>query len=164
MIGFGYIGSQSWDWQRITLFILLCVATGIVATTPDHYLKEHIWQHIFKKHIWRIFLWTLFAFLLIHIGFEYWDLSKFVQTNMLGILFIAALVGIIPDSGPHLIFVTMFARGLIPFSILLVNSFVQDGHGILPLLSYSAKDAVLIKVFNVIFGIGIGLILFMIGI
>ncbi|MCK4348834.1 MAG: hypothetical protein KAW47_09485, partial [Thermoplasmatales archaeon] len=51
------------------------------------------------------------------------------------VLLIASLIAIIPEFGPHLVFVTMFAKGLIPFSVLLASSIVQDGHGMLPLLS-----------------------------
>ncbi|PQP33747.1 selenocysteine protein, partial [Desulfobacteraceae bacterium SEEP-SAG9] len=79
------------------------------------------------------------------------------------VLLIGALIGIVPESGPHLIFVMMYAKGLIPFSVLFTTSFVQDGHGMLPLLSYSLKDAVLIKVLNLTFGIVTGGILFALG-
>jgi len=79
---------------------------------------------------------------------------------MLWVLLIGALMGIIPESGPHLIFVMMYAQGLVPFSVLFTTSFVQDGHGMLPLLSYSLKDSVLIKVFNLAFGLAIGGALF----
>jgi hypothetical protein len=82
---------------------------------------------------------------------------------MLWVLLIAALMGIIPESGPHLIFVMMYAQGLIPFSILFTTSFVQDGHGMLPLLSYSLKDSVLIKIFNLVFGLTVGGMLFALG-
>ncbi len=82
---------------------------------------------------------------------------------MILIFLICALVGIIPESGPHMIFVMMFANGLIPFSILLTSSIVQDGHGMLPLFSYTIKDSVLIKMFNLIFAIVIGLPLFLLG-
>ena len=61
-------------------------------------------------------------------------------------------------------FVMMYAQGLIPFSVLFTVSFVQDGHGMLPLLSYSLKDSVLIKLFNLVFGLVAGSILFAIGI
>jgi len=83
---------------------------------------------------------------------------------MMWVLLLAALMGIVPESGPHLIFVMMYAKGLIPFSVLLTSSFVQDGHGMLPLLSYSIKDSILIKVLNFAFGIGIGLILYAFGV
>jgi len=79
------------------------------------------------------------------------------------VLLIGALMGIIPESGPHLIFVMMYAQGLIPFSVLLTTSFVQDGHGMLPLLSYSLKDSVLIKIFNLIFGLSVGSFFYVLG-
>jgi hypothetical protein len=82
---------------------------------------------------------------------------------MVGVLLIGALLGIVPESGPHLIFVMMYAQGLVPFSVLFTTSFVQDGHGMLPLLSYSIKDSVLIKIFNLLFGLAIGGILFALG-
>ncbi|MEA1944206.1 MAG: putative manganese transporter [Euryarchaeota archaeon] len=162
-IGLGIVGPQTWNWQRITFFSLLLITTFIVATVPDHYLKEHIWEHIVKKHLWRVFLWTFFSLLFITLGLQYWDLEGFVKANMILIFLICALVGIIPESGPHMIFVMMFANGLIPFSILLTSSIVQDGHGMLPLFSYTVKDSVLIKMFNLVFAIVIGLPLFLLG-
>ncbi len=72
-------------------------------------------------------------------------------------------MAVIPESGPHLVFVMLFAEGVIPFSVLFTSSFVQDGHGILPLLSYTVKDSILIKILNLIFGLGIGMILYLIG-
>ena len=57
----------------------------------------------------------------------------------------------------------MYAQGLIPFSVLFTASFVQDGHGMLPLLSYSIKDSVLIKIFNLVFGLAVGGALYVLG-
>lgn len=163
LIGIGIIGPKTWNWQRTTLFSLLIMTAFIVATVPDHYLKEHIWAHIVKKHLWRVFLWTFFALLFITLGTQYWNLEGFIKSNIGWVLLIGALAGIIPESGPHMIFVMMFADGLIPFSVLLTSSIVQDGHGMLPLLSYTVRDSILIKVFNLLFGLGIGLFLFVLG-
>jgi len=58
LILFGIAGPQIWDWERLTLLILLFLAVFILVAVSDHYLKEHIWSHIIKIHIWRIFLWT----------------------------------------------------------------------------------------------------------
>ena len=79
------------------------------------------------------------------------------------ILLISAVVGLIPESGPSLIFITLFAQGVIPFSVLLTSSIVQDGHGMLPLLSYSIKDAMLIKFINVMIGLSVGGCLYLLG-
>ena len=163
VVGLGIIGPQIWNWQRITLFSLLIITTFVVATVPDHYLKEHIWTHIMKKHLWKVFLWTFFALLFIGIGFQYWNLEGFVSSNLGWVLLISALVGLIPESGPHMVFVMMYASGMVPFSILLTSSIAQDGHGMLPLLSYTVKDSILIKVFNFVFALVVGLIFFALG-
>jgi len=47
--------------------------------------------------------------------------------------------------------------------VLFTSSFVQDGHGILPLLSYAPRDSLIIKLFNLIFGLAVGLVLYSIG-
>jgi len=164
LILFGVIGPESFGWEKITLLILLLVTLFIFATVPDHYLTEHIWTHIIKAHIWRIFLWTFFTLLFVQIGMKHWNLEVLVSTHLTWVLLMSALIGIIPESGPHLIFVAMFSKGLIPFSVLLTSSIVQNGHGLLPLLSFSVKDSLLVKLFNLIFGLGLGMILYLIGI
>jgi hypothetical protein len=128
-----------------------------------HYIREHIWGHIIKHHLWKTALWTFGALLVVEIGLHYFNLKSFSHEYPLVLLFIAALMGLIPESGPHMIFVTMFAGGLIPFSVLFTSAFVQDGHGMLPMLSYSVKDSVLIKSFNLLFGLGVGLTIYFIG-
>jgi len=91
------------------------------------------------------------------------SLCPFIHEHMIWVLLLGALMGLIPESGPHLIFVMMYAQGLIPFSVLFTTSFVQDGHGMLPLLSYSLKDSVLIKLFNITFRLLSGGVLFALG-
>ena len=58
----------------------------------------------------------------------------------------------------HMIFVTLFAQGSIPFSILLASSIVPDGHGTLPLLAVSKKGFIMLKIINVIVELVIGVI------
>ena len=132
-------------------------------TSLMHYLKYHIWEHLFKKHIWRIFLWTFFAIWFTHVGTQYYDLDTFIKSHPQLILMVAVLVGLIPDIAPQFVFVFMFAQGLIPISILLTSSMVQNGHGMLPLLSYSLRDSIIIKSFNVLFGLLSGIILMSLG-
>ena len=159
----GIIGPADWGWKKNSLTFLILLANFIVITVPEHYLQEHIFNHIVKKHLWKIFLWSFGALLFVDIGFKFWNLEVFVQNHMVWILLIAALTGIIPESGPNLLFVMLFVNGTIPFSVLLTSSIVQDGHGMLPLFAYSLKDSLWIKFFNLIIGLGLGLILFMMG-
>ncbi len=127
-----------------------------------HYFKEHIFGHIIKKHLWKTALWTFSALAIVEFGLHYLHLEQFTSQYKIVFLIVGALVGLIPESGPHLIFVTLFAQGLIPFSVLLTSSIVQDGHGMLPMLSYSLKDSIKLKAFNFVIGITIGLIFYII--
>lgn len=128
-----------------------------------HYFKEHIYGHIIKKHLWKVALWTFGALAVVEFGLQYLHLEQFTSQYKIVFLIVGALVGLIPESGPHLIFVTLFAQGLIPFSVLLTSSIVQDGHGMLPMLSYSFKDSFKLKAFNFAIGLTIGLIFYSIG-
>ena len=159
MIGFIFemIGPQEWNWIKITFLVSILFALFVVLTVPEHFLEEHLWEHILKKHLPRIFLWTFGALILIHLLTQYLDLEMWIKSNYIIVLFVAVLVGIIPESGPHMIFVTLFAQGSIPFSILLASSIVQDGHGTLPLLAVSKRGFVILKIVNVFFGLIVGL-------
>ena len=128
-----------------------------------HYLREHVWKHIIKGHLLRVFLWTFGALMVVNWGMSLIDLQRVTEQYPFFLLLSAAVIGLIPESGPHLIFVMLFSNGMIPFSVLLTSSIVQDGHGMLPMLSYSIKDSVLIKVFNFFYGIGIGSLVFAAG-
>jgi hypothetical protein len=163
LITTGTIGSSTWDWKRITFISLSLCTFCIFIVSSEHYLESHIWGHIIKIHLFRVFLWSFGALLFVHWGMAFWNLNTFIHEHMLWVLLIAAFIGVIPESGPHLVFVMMYAQGLVPFSVLFITSFVQDGHGMLPLLSYSLKDSVLIKVFNLVFGLVVGGIFFAMG-
>ncbi len=152
----GTVGPSDWNWKRVVFLIVTGLELFIVTTVPDHFLKVHFWQHIIKKHFLRIFLWIFGAFLLIHAGLEYLDISNWIRENLWLVLMIALLVGIIPESGPHLIFLTLFVNGIIPISILIANSVVQDGHASLPLLAESRLSFVYMKLFNLLIGLVIG--------
>ena len=73
-------------------------------------------------------------------------------------MILAILIGIIPESGPHLVFVTLFAQGFVPFYILLVSSIVQDGHSALPLLADSKMGFLKAKLVNMAVGFTVGMV------
>jgi hypothetical protein len=98
-------------------------------------------------------MWSFGVLLFVHWGLSAIDLKSIIEHNLLWVLIIAAAIGLIPESGPHLLIVIMFAQGLVPFSVLFTASFVQDGHGMLPMISYSIKDSLLIKLINFVLGL-----------
>ncbi|MBN2165641.1 MAG: hypothetical protein JW717_05140 [Marinilabiliaceae bacterium] len=127
----GVLSGKADIWIKITLMFSFSFALFIVITVPDHFLKKHIWDHIVKIHLSRIFLCVFGILLVMHFLTLYLNVDDWISNNMFIVLLIAVLIGIIPESGPHLVFVTLFAAGTIPFSILLASSISQDGHGML---------------------------------
>lgn len=121
-----------------------------------HYWTEHLWEHIIKEHMIKILLWTFAAIFLIEFALDNYDLKALIAGNTFWLLIIAALVGLIPQTGPHFIFVAMFAEGAIPFSILFTNMIIQSGHALLPQLSISLKDSFLLKLIAFVAGLLLG--------
>jgi hypothetical protein len=151
-------GPEKWNWIRGTLLLSGLVGLFVVISVPDHFLEEHLWNHIARVHIWRIFLWTTGALLVVNVLLSFTNTGEVINENQIAMLITACLLGIIPESGPHLIFVNLFAEGTIPFSILLASSIAQDGHGMIPLLSHSRRAFIGVKAINVLLAFGVGLL------
>lgn len=146
----------SLDWVNTIFIIVSVVALVIVVSVDNHFLVAHLWQHVIKKHLLKLFLWTVGALTITAVLMQFIDLQLWVQNNVWLVLIIAVLVGIIPESGPHMIFLSMFVAGTMPFGILLANSIVQDGHGALPLLAESKRSFLIAKGVNVVIALLVG--------
>jgi hypothetical protein len=107
-----------------------------------------MWNHIIKKHLPVIFAWTFGVLLVLGIILQYVDISRWISDNTVLMILLATAVGIIPESGPHLVFVTLYAAGVVPFPVLLASCISQDGHSSLPLLAESKKSYLYAKLIN----------------
>lgn len=153
----GQIGPPEWNWMRVTLLVGAALALFIVSTVSDHFLDEHLWRHIARKHAPRIFLWSFGVLLAMYVLTDRLDID--IAAGGRGrwvVLPLAALLGLIPQSGPHLVFVTLYAKGAVPLGILLASSVVQDGHGMIPLLAHSRRAFFIIKGINLAAGMIVG--------
>ena len=128
-----------------------------------HYVLKHVWAHIIRQHLWRTALWTVTALTVVEFSMQYAEFTTIATRYPLAILLTAGLVGLIPESGPHLVFVAMYADHLVPFSVLLTSAIVQDGHGMLPLLAHSVRASVVLKAINLGFGVSLGLAVYQAG-
>jgi hypothetical protein len=104
----------------------------------------------------RVFLWTFAALTLSGPLEKFLNLGAFGHASHWILLLMACAVGLIPESGPHLIFVTLYAQHSLPFGILLASSIVQDGHGMLPMLAHSKRAFVAVKAINFVLGLVVG--------
>ena len=148
--------SDGFDWLTITFIVLSFLALFIVIIVPEHFIQEHLWGHVIKKHFLKILSWTFVALLSIALLLNHFDLHNWLKDNQLWVVLLAVLIGFIPVSGPHMIFITLFFNNTIPFSVLLANSVVQDGHGALPLFAESKRSFILAKIINMCAGLLLG--------
>jgi hypothetical protein len=155
-IAAGQTGLSTWGWERISLLAVAAASLFVVITVPDHFLEEHLWRHVARRHVPRIFFWTLAALAVSG------PLERVLRIGGDGshghwlLLLMACAIGLIPESGPHLVFVTLYAQHAIPFGILLASSIVQDGHGMLPMLAHSRRALFLVKAINFVVGLSAG--------
>lgn len=150
-------------WLNLLFAAVSLVVLFMTLKANDHFIKEHLWNHIVKKHLKPIFLWTLGALLVIHFGMDYLHMDEWIQDSTLLLILLAAVVGLVPESGPHMLFITLFASGLAPLSVLVTSSIVQDGHTALPLLAESKMSFAKAKLINMVVGLTIGLIMYAVG-
>jgi len=149
-------GGSVLHWKALIFLGGIFTGLFIVVTAPGHFLHAHLWTHLVKRHLPRIFLWTFGALLIMRVLDSVMDLETWVGANLHWVLLISVLVGIIPQSGPHLLFLTLFVEGVIPFGVLLASSIAQDGHGMLPLLAESRRSFLQIKLINMVVSLLVG--------
>ena len=148
--------SEEWMYWLFTA-LSLCVL-GMLLWAGDHFVEEHLWEHIVSHHLPGIFMWTFGTILVLGLIMSRFDMTSWISDTTILMILLAAAVGIIPESGPHLVFVSLYAAGVVPLPVLMASCISQDGHASLPLLAQSRGAFIKAKLINVSVGIGIGLI------
>ena len=136
------------QWMNVLFAGLSVLVLLVLLFASDHFIEEHLWNHIIRKHLLRIFCWTFGVLLLVGIGLQYIKIDEWISSNTALMIILATLIGIIPESGPHMIFVTLYAAGIVPLPVLLASSISQDGHSSLPLIAESRKSFLWAKLIN----------------
>ena len=150
------INLLSEDWMNVLFAVLSLIVLGVIVWGSDHFVNEHLWHHVICKHLPRIFAWTFGVLIVLGVLTEVFDVSAWISNNTVLMILLATAIGIIPESGPHLIFVTLFASGIVPLPVLLASSISQDGHASLPLLAESKKDFLKAKAVNCLVALLVG--------
>ena len=150
------INLLSEDWMNVLFAGLSVIMLVVLIFASDHFVEEHLWNHIVKKHLPTIFAWTFGVLLVLGVVLHFVDIDNWISDNTALMILLAALIGIIPESGPHMIFVTLFAAGIVPFPVLLASSISQDGHAGIPLLAESKKSFAWAKLINCFIALAAG--------
>lgn len=136
------------DWMNLMFAALSLVVLGVIIFGSDHFIEEHLWHHIVTRHLPVTFAWTFGILAVIGIGLNFFDISGWISDNTALMILLATAIGIIPQSGPHMIFITMFAAGIVPMPVLLASCVSQNGHACLPLIAESKKSFIKAKALN----------------
>lgn len=136
------------QWMNVLFAGLSVIVLFVLLFASDHFIEEHMWNHIIRKHLLTIFCWTFGVLLIVGFGLQYIKLDEWISSNTALMIILATLIGIIPESGPHMIFVTLYATGIVPLPVLLASSISQDGHSSLPLIAESRKSFFWAKLIN----------------
>ncbi len=151
------INLLSEDWMNVLFAGLSVIVLVVLLFASDHFVEEHLWDHIVRKHLPVIFAWTFGVLIVLGIVLQHVDIDNWISDNTALMILLATLIGIIPESGPHMIFVTLFAAGVVPFPVLLASCISQDGHASIPLLAESRKSFAWAKLINCIVALAAGL-------
>lgn len=146
------------QWMNVLFAGLSIIVLFVLLFASDHFIEEHLWHHIIRKHLLTIFCWTFSVLLIVGIGLQYVRIDDWISSNTALMVILATLIGIIPESGPHMVFVTLYATGIVPFPVLLASSISQDGHASLPLLAESRKSFLWAKIINCVVALAAGFI------
>lgn len=145
-------------WMNIMFSVLSLAVLAVIVFASDHFVQEHLFEHIVCRHLPRIFAWTFGVLVVLGLLDGVFDINDWISDNTVLMILLASAVGIIPESGPHLLFVTLFASGVVPFPVLLASCISQDGHSSIPLLAESRRDFFWAKLINFAVALAIGLI------
>ena len=152
---------EGFDFVSIISLVVAAVALYVVVRVPEHFLEDHIWHHVIGQHFWKILSWTSFALVVVFVVNEVCDIETWVKQFSGGSVYIfcmvaAILIGLIPESGPHVVFIMLYCNGVMPLGALLANCIVQDGHGAIPLFAESKKDFFIVKGIKVVLAVVVG--------
>ena len=143
-------------WMNILFAALSITLLVIIWKESDHFVSANLWRHIILKHMPVIFAWTFGVLAVAGIVMSYVEIDGWISQNTALMILLAAAIGLIPESGPHMIFVTLYAGGIVPFPVLLASAISQDGHSSLPLLAEDKRSFAYAKLLNCLIAIAAG--------
>lgn len=152
----GGINFLSEEWMYWMFGALGLIVLGVLVWGNDHFVEEHLWHHIVLKHLPSVFLWSFGVLIFLGFILQHIDISAWISSNTALMILLATLVGIIPESGPHMIFVSLYASGIVPLPVLLASCISQDGHSSLPLLAETKSGFLKAKLINCIVALVVG--------
>ena len=90
--------------------------------------------------VWVFVAYVIYEIFVMLVGGEA-VMAGWMLAGGLAAVIVGAGLGLIPGCGPQVIFVSLYARGLVPFAALLANAISQDGDALFPLLAIDRRSS-----------------------
>ncbi len=110
---------------------------------------------------WVFVAYLIYELIVYALGGEMVVREWMTSTGMAAV-FIGALIGLIPGCGPQIIFVSLYAKGMVPFAALLANAISQDGDALFPLLAIDKKSSLIATIITTIPALIVGVLVYLI--
>ncbi|MCF7854754.1 MAG: putative manganese transporter, partial [Candidatus Pacebacteria bacterium] len=109
--------------------------------------------------------WVFVAYALYSLFMHFTQLDLAAMVTQAGILpvFITACIGLVPGCGPQIVVVTLYTKGVIPFSAVVAHTLSQDGDALFPILAMNPRAAVWLTVTTTVPAVVIGVLFYVIG-
>lgn len=99
--------------------------------------------------IWVFAAYFIYEMLVMFAGGETVIAGWMAATGLASVI-VGALIGLVPGCGPQVIFVSLYARGMVPFAALLANAVSQDGDALFPLLAIDRRSSFIAAVITTV--------------
>lgn len=90
--------------------------------------------------IWVFFAYFVYELFVLAVGGEAVVAGWMTATGLASVI-LGAVLGLVPGCGPQIIFVSLYAKGLLPFAALIANAISQDGDALFPLLAIDSRSS-----------------------
>lgn len=108
---------------------------------------------------WVFIAYSVYAFF---IHFTQLDLAAIVAQAGVLPIFATACIGLIPGCGPQIVTVTLYTKGVIPFSALVAHTLSQDGDALFPILAMNPRAALWLTVTTTVPAVIIGILFYLV--
>ncbi len=131
----------------ITLFLILYRFTFKHHDIDEGCACKDIGEILYKTSIQvsHMAVWIVSTFLIYEVIFAFFIneeyLISLIANSGIFIVLVSTIIGMIPGCGVQILHTSLYLKGLIPFVGLITNMISQDGDGLVPLLAYDKKSA-----------------------
>lgn len=109
---------------------------------------------------WVFVAYVIYELVVFAVGGELIVREWMTSAGVISVI-IGAAVGLIPGCGPQIIFVSLYAQGMLPFAALLANALSQDGDALFPLLAIDKKSSLIATVITTVPALIVGLMVYL---